>query len=121
MQIEDPGCSRHNDEPNYHRPMHPNAVKALVVVAILAIMAVAAVPLVILLDLTGDGTGWGVCPEGLDSCRVANFRGARLALSLLAVLLALAAVLRFIVWVAGLPGRRSQAASRYRRDDIFIP
>ena len=121
MQIEHPRYARQDDESNYHRPMHPNAVKALVVVAILAILAVAAVPLVILLDLTGDGTGWGVCPEGLDSCRVENFRGARMAMVLLAVLLALAAVLRFIVWVAGLPGRRREAASRYRGDDIFIP
>ena len=121
MQIEQSRYARHNDESNYHRRMHPNAVKALVVVAILAILAVAAVPLVILLDLTGDGTGWGVCPSGLDSCRVGNFRGPRLAMMLLAVLLALAATLRFIVWVAGLPGRRSQAASRYNRDDIFIP
>ncbi|MDH3538582.1 MAG: hypothetical protein OEP52_01185 [Acidimicrobiia bacterium] len=101
--------------------MHPSAVKALVTVAILAIIAVAAVPLVILLDLTGDGTGWGVCPAGLDSCRVGNFRGPRLAVVLLSVLLALAAILRFIVWVAGLPGRHREAASRYRRDDIFIP
>lgn len=121
MQIEPAEYARHKGTSNYHRPMHPSAVKALVVVAILAILAVAAVPLVILLDLTGDGTGWGVCPSGLDSCRVGNFRGPRLAVVLLAVLLALAAILRFIVWVAGLPGRRNQAASRYNRDDIFIP
>jgi hypothetical protein len=121
MQIEPTGLARHIGRCNYHRPMHPNAVKALVVVATLAILAVAAVPLVILLDLTGDGTGWGVCPNGLDSCRVGNFRGPRLAVVLLAVLLSLAALLRFIVWVAGLPGRRNQAASRYSRDDLFIP
>jgi len=121
LQIEPVEYARHNGASNYHRPMHPNAVKALVVVAILAILAVAAVPLIILLDLTGDGTGWGVCPSGLDSCRVANLRGPRLAMVLLAVLLSLAAILRFIVWVAGLPGRRNQAASRYNRDDIFIP
>ncbi len=99
--------------------MHPNAVRALVVVAILAILAVAAVPLMILLDLSGDGTGWGLCEAGIDSCRVGNFRGARLAVVLLLVLLALASLLRFIVWVSGLPGRRSHRP--VHRDDIFIP
>ncbi len=101
--------------------MHPNAVKALVLVAIAAILAVAAVPMIILLDLTGGGTGWGLCEGGLDSCRVANFRGPRFALTLMIVLVALAALLRFIVWVAGLSGRPSRQASRYRGDDIYIP
>ncbi|MCP4251288.1 MAG: hypothetical protein GY778_29985 [bacterium] len=100
--------------------MQPLAVKALVLVAILAILAVASIPLFILLDLSGDGTGFGVCENGLDSCRVGNFRGPRLALLLLGVLMALAALLRFIVWVSGLPGRRQQP-TRYSRDDIFIP
>jgi len=100
--------------------MHPNVVRALVVVAVLAILAVGAVPLLILMDLSGDGTGWGLCEAGLDSCRVGNFRGARLALVLVLVLLALAALLRFIVWVAGNPGRRRQS-SNYTRDDIYIP
>ncbi len=90
-------------------------------VAVAAILAVAAVPLVILLDLSGDGTGWGLCESGIDSCRVGNFRGPRLAMFLMAVLIALAALLRFIVWVAGLPGRRRQQPTRYSRDDIYIP
>lgn len=100
--------------------MHPNVVRALVVVAVLAILAVGAVPLLILLDLSGDGTGWGLCEAGLDSCRVGNFRGARLALVLLVVLLALATLLRFIVWVAGSPGRRHQPDG-HQGDDLFIP
>ncbi len=101
--------------------MHPYVVKALVFVAVLAILAVAAVPLLILLDLSGDGTGWGLCETGLDSCRVANFRGPRLALVLLLVLIGLAALLRFVVWVAGTPGRRRHQPTRYSHDDIFIP
>lgn len=107
--------------PTTIRSMHPNAVKALVLVAILAILAVAAVPMVILLDLTGDGTGWGMCEGGISSCRVGNFRGPRLAMMLMLVLIALAALLRFIVWVAGLSGRRSRQTSRYSGDDIYIP
>ena len=101
--------------------MHPYFVRALVLIAVLAILVVGAVPLLILLDLTGDGTGWGICERGLDSCRVGNSRVPRLALVLMLVLLALAALLRFIVWVAGLPGRSRRQDARYNRDDVFIP
>ncbi|MBT8165940.1 MAG: hypothetical protein HKO63_01180 [Acidimicrobiia bacterium] len=101
--------------------MHPNAVKALVLVAMLAILAVAAVPMVILLDLTGDGTGWGMCEDGISSCRVGNFRGPRLAMVLMLVLIGLAALLRFIVWVSGLSGRPNRRSSGYRNDDLYIP
>lgn len=111
---DSPGC-------RYHRRMHPNVVRALVLVAVVAILAVAAVPLLILLDLSGGGTGWGICEAGIDSCRVGNFRGPRLAIVLMTVLLAIAALLRFIVWVAGLPGRREQRPGVYSSDDIFIP
>ena len=55
---------------NYHRLMNPNVLRGLVVFAVLAILVVSAIPLLILLDLAGDGTGWGLCDEGLDSCRV---------------------------------------------------
>ena len=100
--------------------MHPYAVRALVLIAIVAILAVGAVPLLILLDLADGGTGWGICEQGIDSCRVGNFRGPRLAMVLMGVLLALAALLRFIVWIAGLPGR-SDRRPTYSQDDIYIP
>lgn len=29
----------------------------------------AAVPLLVLIDLAGGGTGYGLCPTGIDSCR----------------------------------------------------
>lgn len=120
MQIGGHKRARHIHGPNYHRRMHPTALRALVVAAILAILAVASVPLLILLDLSGDGTGWGICEAGIESCRVGNFRGPRLAVVLMIVLIALVALLRFVVWVAGMPGRRRQP-DRYQRDDIFIP
>ena len=101
--------------------MHPYAVRALVLVAVVAIVAVGAVPLIILLDLADGGTGWGICEQGIDSCRVGNFRGPRLAVVLMGVLLGLAALLRFIVWLAGLPGRSARRAGSYSRDDIYIP
>ena len=39
-------------------------------VLILAALAVglAAVPILVLIDLLGGGTGWGLCPGGLELC-----------------------------------------------------
>lgn len=41
---------------------------AQVVLVALAV-AVAAVPLLVLLDLAGGGTGYGICPGGVTECR----------------------------------------------------
>lgn len=39
------------------------------VVLTLAAVALAAVPLVVLLDLAQGGTGYGLCPGGVTTCR----------------------------------------------------
>lgn len=99
--------------------MNPNVLRGLVVIAVLAILVVAAIPLLILLDLAGDGTGWGLCDEGLDTCRVGPFSGARLAAVLLGVLFAMAALLRMIVWFASRSARNRAVPSS--TTDFFIP
>lgn len=102
--------------------MHPYVLRALVGVAVILIVAIGAVPLLILLDLSGGGTGWGMCEDGLDSCRVGGFRGGRLAALLMVGLFAIMALLRFVVWIA------NRSASRKRRTrppvtntDFFLP
>ena len=98
--------------------MHPNVLRGLVAIAVLGILVVGAIPLLILMDLSSDGTGWGLCEQGLDSCRVGGFSGARLAGLLLAGLFGLAALLRFIVWIAGKTGRRDVPTTN---SEFFIP
>ncbi|MEE9472774.1 MAG: hypothetical protein V3V82_02190 [Acidimicrobiia bacterium] len=105
--------------PGYHPVMHPNVLRGLVALAVLAILAVSAIPLLILLDLSGNGTGWGLCEAGLDTCRVGPFRGARLAALLLTVLFAMAGLLRFIVWIASRSARRNTVPAS--TTDFFIP
>ena len=99
--------------------MQPNVLRGLVVFAVLAILVVSAIPLLILLDLAGDGTGWGLCEVGLDTCRVGPFSGARLAAALLGVLFAMAGLLRFIVWLASRSAQRHDIPKS--STDFFIP
>ncbi len=40
---------------------------ATFVLSALAIL-IALVPILVLIDLLGGGTGWGLCPGGLDAC-----------------------------------------------------
>lgn len=40
---------------------------ATFVLSVLAIV-IAVVPILVLIDLLGGGTGWGLCPGGLEAC-----------------------------------------------------
>lgn len=44
-------------------------VRAVRLVLILIAVALAAFPLLVLFDLAGGGTGYGLCPTGVRSCR----------------------------------------------------
>lgn len=44
-------------------------IRGVRIVLVLAAVALAAVPLLVLLDLAGGGTGYGLCPGGIDECR----------------------------------------------------
>ncbi len=69
---------------------------ALVVVAV----AVAVAPLLVIADLAGGGTGWGLCPEGITTCATSYFAApellAILAFSLFASLGGIAVCVRLI-------------------------
>lgn len=54
------------------------AVFILVVVAI----AIGIVPILILIDLLDGGTGWGLCPDGIEACDKPYSTGAELIILL---------------------------------------
>lgn len=54
------------------------ALRAIIVVLIGAAIAVALIPLMVLLDLRGGGSGWGLCGDGLAECRNSYFAGFEL-------------------------------------------
>ncbi len=69
------------------------AVGVLIAVAI----GVALVPLAVLADLKDGGTGWGLCPQGLDACRSSYFAGFELVAALFLVLAVVLTIIRLCV------------------------
>ncbi len=51
---------------------------AMVILSGVAI-AIAAIPILVLIDLLDGGTGWGLCPSGIESCSSPYTTGAVLA------------------------------------------
>ncbi len=43
-------------------------IRALIVVLAGIAVAIAAIPVLVMIDLLGDGTGFGLCPNGLEAC-----------------------------------------------------
>lgn len=85
-------------------------LRVLIVLLILAILGVAALPLFVVVDLVSGGDGYGLCAEGLTSCRTSYFDGPELAAFIAIVTFALLAALRLVQIVM-----RRLESSRARR------
>jgi hypothetical protein len=69
------------------------AVFVLVVVAI----AIGIVPILVLIDLLDGGTGWGLCPGGIELCDKPYSTGAELIIILTLGLFLAVAGIRLLV------------------------
>lgn len=78
-------------------------IRFLIAVVWTGIVAVVVLPMIVLLDLARGGSGLGLCPDGLASCRSSYFDGPELAGILVVVLLLLYAVLRSLLRARGTP------------------
>ncbi len=76
------------------------AIRVAVLTMALAAVAVAAVPLLVLLDLVGGGTGYGLCPAGLELCDKPYSTGPELAVVLALSLFALVLGMRLLMKLA---------------------
>lgn len=83
------------------------AIRVAIGLIIAAMTAVALVPMLVLLDLAGGGDGWGLCEDGLSSCRAAYLEGPELLAILVVLLFLLLMLLRL-----ALSMRRSLEARR---------
>jgi hypothetical protein len=72
------------------------AVFILVLVAI----AIGIVPILVLIDLLGGGTGWGLCPGGIELCDKPYSTGAELIIVLTIGLFLTVAGIRLLVRLA---------------------
>jgi len=69
---------------------------ALIAVAV----ATALIPMLVIGDLAGGGSGWGLCPEGIGTCSTSYFAGPELLAVLLIVLFAtLAGIAVCVRWI----------------------
>lgn len=64
------------------------ALRILLGVLIAIVITAAVVPLLVIADLAGGGTGWGLCPDGISTCTTSYFAGPELLAILLVVLFA---------------------------------
>jgi hypothetical protein len=82
---------------------------------ILSALAVATVPLVVLLDLSAGGTGWGLCPRGLAGCDTPYTAGPELASGLAIAMFALIAGIRVVSRLIRRVERDQQLSEAQRR------
>lgn len=68
-------------------------VRLAVFLLVVAAVAIGVVPVLVLIDLLDGGTGWGLCPGGLEVCDKPYSTGAELLIILsLALFLVLAGI-----------------------------
>lgn len=63
-------------------------------------IAIGIVPILVLIDLLDGGTGWGLCPGGLQSCDKPYSTGAELILVLTVALFLVVLGIRMLMRVA---------------------
>lgn len=57
-------------------------VRLLVFVLVVVAIAIGVVPILVLIDLLDGGTGWGLCPGGIEACDKPYSTGAELIIIL---------------------------------------
>lgn len=75
-------------------------IRLTVLLMSLTAVAIAAVPLLVLVDLVGGGTGYGLCPGGIDACDTPYSTGAELAVLLAVALFVLVLGIRLLMRLA---------------------
>ena len=63
-------------------------------------IAIGIVPILVLIDLLGGGTGWGLCPGGIELCDKPYSTGAELIIFLTIGLFLTVAGIRLLVRLA---------------------
>jgi hypothetical protein len=71
-------------------------LRALILILVLAALLIAAIPVLVLLNLLGGGTGFGLCAGGLSACPQSFTSGPALAAYLTVSLLTVVALIRVV-------------------------
>ncbi len=88
--------------------LKPNLIRVAVIALSAIGVVIAALPLLILIDLAGGGTGYGVCPDGIESCPRPFSAGPELIILLVVALALVILAIRLLMRVARAEARRAQ-------------
>lgn len=75
-------------------------VRLAVFILVLVAIAIGIVPILVLIDLLDGGTGWGLCPGGIELCDKPYSTGAELITFLTVGLFLTVAGIRLLVRLA---------------------
>lgn len=89
-------------------------IRVVIGLIIGGIVFVALMPMFVLVDLAGGGTGLGICPDGLSSCRTSYFDGPELLAGIVVIIFLLVMLLRATV-------HASRIVEARRRRDALDP
>jgi hypothetical protein len=82
-------------------------VRIAILLLIIAAIAIAVVPLFVMLDLIQGGTGWGLCPSGIEACDIPYTTPFEFLVILIVAMFLVVLAIRLIMRLA----RRIQAES----------
>jgi hypothetical protein len=75
-------------------------IRVAVLLLALTAVGIAVVPIVVMIDLVSGGTGYGLCPSGIETCDRPFTTGAELVIILLLALFLVVVAIRVLMRLA---------------------
>lgn len=75
-------------------------IRILILLLSATAVGIAAVPVIVMIDLLGGGTGFGLCPNGLEACDKPFSTGAEFAMVLTIALFIVVLAIRLLMKLA---------------------
>jgi hypothetical protein len=76
------------------------AIRIAVFILSLTAVGIAVVPILVMIDLVSGGTGYGLCPGGLEACDRPYTTGAEIVILLTLALFLIVVAIRLLVRLA---------------------
>lgn len=80
--------------------MWVSVIRALIVFLGAVAVGIAAIPVLVMIDLLRDGTGFGLCPNGLEACAKPFSTGPEFAVILTLALFLIIVAMRLLMKLA---------------------
>ncbi len=74
-----------------------HVIRAVIFLLSATAVGIAAIPVLVMIDLLGGGTGWGLCPNGLEACENPYSTAAEIAVILTVALFLIVLAIRLLM------------------------